>query len=257
MPRIRTPVVLAAEASGIAEYRVGVKDLPLSVRPRERLEQHGPSALSDVELLAIILGTGTRTATRKVDVLEMSSNVLVHRGGLGGVGRAALKELCQEPGLGRAKAIGIKAALELGRRLVSLDPGQRVQIGSPLDVWNLVHADMASFEQEHLRILLLNTKNHVIAAHDLYRGSLNSTTVRVAELFRDAIRESAAGLILVHNHPSGDPTPSNEDVQLTREAVDAGKLLDVAVLDHIVIGRGDRRFVSLKERGLGFPAVVG
>lgn len=253
MPTTRTPAVRAAEASGTVEYRVGVKDLPPSVRPRERLERQGSTALSDVELLAIILGTGTRIGTRRYDVLEVSSNVLARRGGLSGVSRAALKELCEEPGLGMAKAISIKAALELGRRLVIRDPVQRAQIGSPLDVWNLVHADMSQLEQEHLRVLLLSTKNQVIASQDLYHGSLNGTTVRVAELFRDAIRQSAAGVILVHNHPSGDPSPSPEDIRLTRDAAEAGALLDIQVLDHVVVGRGERPFVSLKERGLGFP----
>ncbi len=172
------------------------------------------------------------------------------------MGRATLSELRDEPGLGTAKAVGIKAALELGKRLVGQDPEQRARIGSPVDVWNLVRADMATLEQEHLRVLLLTTKNQVIATQELYRGSLNSTTVRVGELFRAAIRENAAGVILVHNHPSGDPTPSPEDVRLTRDAVDAGANLDIPVLDHVVVGRGDRPFVSLKERGLGFAPSV-
>ncbi len=205
-----------------------------------------------MELLAILLGTGTQA----LGVLEVSSGILARRGGLGGVGRATVSELRDEPGLGTAKAIGIKAALELGKRLVSLDPGQRARIGSPLDVWNLVRADMTTFEQEHLRVLLLTTKNQVLGAHDLYRGSLNSTTVRVGELFRGAIRENAASIILVHNHPSGDPTPSPEDVRLTRDAVDAGETLDIPVLDHVVVGRGEHPFVSLKERGLGFAPKV-
>ncbi len=150
------------------------------------------------------------------------------------------------------KAIEIQAALELGRRAVSLDPARRQQISSPRDVFNLVGPEMRALGQEHLRVLSLNTKNQVVRARDVYHGSLNTIGVRVGELFREAIRENSSSMVLVHNHPSGDPTPSAEDVNLTREAVEAGRLLDVEVLDHIIIGMGTPGFVSLKERGLGF-----
>jgi DNA repair protein RadC len=227
-------------------YHVGVKDLPPAVRPRERLQARGASDLSDAELLAIIVRTGTPSC----NALELSTRALARHGGLAGVDRAAVDELCADPGLGPSKAVAIKAALELGKRLVSLNPGQRAQITSPLDVFNLLRAEMASLEQEHLRVLLLNTKNQVLGAPELYRGNLAGTSVRLGELFRDAVRQNVASIVLVHNHPSGDPAPSAEDVRLTADAAQAGRLLDIPVLDHVVIGGG--AFVSLKERGLGF-----
>ena len=165
---------------------------------------------------------------------------------------AALAELCQDPGLGLAKAIQIKAALELGKRLVSLHPGQRPRITQPSDVYHLLGAEMATLEQEHLRVLLLDRKNHVLGAPVLYRGSLVGTTVRLAEVFREAVRQNVAHIVLVHNHPSGDPTPSPEDVRVTRDAVRAGELLDIAVLDHIIIGRGETAYISLMADGLTF-----
>jgi DNA repair protein RadC len=225
-----------------------LKDLPESVRPRERLRHAGPGALSNSELLAIILRTGGRSG----NVLDLANRLLADLGGLGGISAASIPELCRYDGVGEVKAIEVQAAFELGRRLVSLNPGERPQIRSPLDIANLVRAEMSALAQEHLRVLLLDTKNHVMASHDVYRGSLNTAVVRVGELFREAIRQNCAALVLVHNHPSGDPSPSPEDVQLTEQVVEAGTLLDIAVLDHLVIGRGQPGFVSLKEHGLGF-----
>jgi len=144
----------------------------------------------------------------------------------------------------------IKAALELGRRLLVSSPDDRPQVLSPGDAANLLMLEMGLLEQEHLRIVLLDTRNRVLSISTVYIGSLNTSMVRVGELFREAIRHNAAAVIVAHNHPSGDPTPSPEDVAVTKQIVQAGKLLDISVLDHIVVGRG--RFVSLKERGLGF-----
>jgi DNA repair protein RadC len=152
--------------------------------------------------------------------------------------------------VGPAKAAQIKAALELGRRLLAENPDERPQVRSPTDAANLVLSEMSLLEQEHMRVLLLDTKNRVVASEDVYKGSLNTSLIRVGEIFRKAIRANSASLIVVHNHPSGDPTPSPEDVAVTRQIVEAGKLLDVDVLDHLIIGQ--QRFVSLKERGLGF-----
>ena len=238
----------AGEGSGSSAYHYTLKSLPIALRPRERLEHRGASDLSDAELLAIIVRTGTPSC----NALELASRALARHGGLAGVDRAAVRELCEDQGLGPTKAIAIKAALELGKRLVSLNPGQRARIGSPRDVFNLLRAEMAGLEQEQLRVLLLSAKNQVLAAPELYRGSLVGTSVRLGELFREAIRQNVASIVLVHNHPSGDPTPSGEDVRLTRDAVQAGKLLDIDVLDHVVIGHGDDCFVSMKERALGF-----
>jgi DNA repair protein RadC len=248
VPRTRRLAARVSDIPGTVEYHLGLKDLPATVRPRERLLHRGASDLSDAELLAIILRTGTPTS----NALELSTRALARHGGLRGVDRAAVGELCQDRGVGVAKAVQIKAALELGKRLVGRDPSQRARIASPRDVFNLLRADMSQLESEQLRVLLLNTKNEVLAAPELYRGSLNGTSVRVGELFREAVRQNVAHLVLVHNHPSGDPTPSPEDVRLTRDAVQAGQLLDIEVLDHVVIGAGEERFVSLKERGLGF-----
>lgn len=208
----------------------------------------GSGALSNGELLAIILRTGGRSSS----VLDLANRLLAAFGGLGGISAASIPELCRHHGMGEVKSIELHAAFELGRRLVSLNPGERPQIRSPMDIANLVKAEMSALGQEHLRVLLLNTKNHVIGSHDVYRGSLNTAVVRIGELFREAIRQNCAAMVLVHNHPSGDPTPSPEDIDLTRQVVEAGTLLDVAVLDHLVIGSGQPGFVSLKERGLGF-----
>jgi DNA repair protein RadC len=154
--------------------------------------------------------------------------------------------------VGEAKACQVIAALELGRRLaVSLSSEERPQVASPDQVAALVQTEMSLLPQESLRVVLLNTKNYVVAIREVYRGSVNSAQVRVAEVFREAVRETCPAIIVVHNHPSGDPTPSPEDIAVTRDLVAAGDLLDIEVLDHIVVGGG--RFVSLKRQRLGFP----
>lgn len=224
-----------------------IRDLPDDEKPRERLIAYGPAALSTAELLAIILRVGV-TGTSAV---TLAQHLLRHFGGLTGLHRASVQEIAtQVHGLGPAKAAQIKAALELGRRLQLAGAGDRVQIKSPADASAILMPDMAFLEQEHLRLLLLDTKNFVIASPTVYKGSLNTSIVRVGELFREAIKVNAAALIVAHNHPSGDPSPSPEDIRVTREIVQAGRLLDIEVLDHLVIGH--QRFVSLKERGLGF-----
>jgi DNA repair protein RadC len=228
------------------EYRPKIHDLPVSERPRERLRERGAAALSSAELLAIILRTGTPSE----NVLALASRVLARFGGLAGLAKASFGELCAERGIGEAKAAQVKAALELGRRLLSSQPQERTAVHSPQEVANLVMAEMDLLDQEHLRVLLLNTKNQVLAMPEVYKGNVNSTLVRMGELFRDAVREGCPALIVVHNHPSGDPTPSRDDVEMTRQMVEAGQLLGIDVLDHIVIGR--QSFVSLRERGLGF-----
>ncbi len=228
------------------EYHPSIKELPAHDRPRERLYYQGPAALKEEELVAIILRTGTRDRS----VLDLARDLLRRYGGLGGLARVGASELRSFNGLGMAKAVELQAALEMGRRLAGLHPEARPYVRSPADLANLLIPEMAYLEQEHLRVVLLNTKNQVLAAPEVYVGSLNTSVVRVAELFREAIRQNAAALIIVHNHPSGDPTPSPEDVQVTRQVVEAGRLLDIEVLDHLVIGQ--QRYVSLKERGLGF-----
>ena len=230
----------------VVEYQPRIRELPAQERPRERLKKYGAASLSNAELLAIVLRTGAVSES----VLNLSAKLLARFGGLSGLAKAELGELCSERGLGEAKAGQLKAALELGRRLLSTTPEERLVVKSPEDIANLLQAEMALLEQEELRLVLLDTKNQVLDVSLLYKGSINTSLIRVGELFRKAMRENCAALIVVHNHPSGDPTPSPEDVRITEQIVKAGKLLDIEVLDHIVIGQ--QRYVSLKEKGLGF-----
>ncbi|MCC6453962.1 MAG: DNA repair protein RadC [Caldilineaceae bacterium] len=222
-----------------------IRDLPMDLRPRERMVYAGPSALNDAELLAIILRVGGRGE----NVIRMAERLLATFGSVAGLAQASLDELAAQHGMGQAKATQIKAALELGKRLAAT-PSGRAQVRSPADVANLLMVEMGLLEQEHLRTVLLDTKNFVVRVVNVYVGSLNSASVRVGEVFREAIRSNSASIIVVHNHPSGDPTPSPEDVRVTEMMVEAGQLLDIEVLDHLVIGRNC--YVSLKERKLGF-----
>lgn len=233
-------------AADLPEYRLGVKEMLPEDRPRERLLALGASALSNHELLAILIGSGTS----RLKVLQVAQELLHRFGGLAGLAQAAEDDLCQVPGIGKVRAAELKACLELGRRLLTSPGVDRPSIRCPADAARLV-VDMSLLEQEHLRTLLLNTKNHVVGVHEVYKGSLNSSLIRVGELFKEAIRQHCAAIIVVHNHPSGDPSPSRDDIEVTRQAVQAGKLLDVEVLDHLIIGRSDR-WLSMKERGLGF-----
>jgi DNA repair protein RadC len=225
-------------------YRI--TDLAEEERPRERLARLGPQSLSNAELLAILLRVGVRGQ----NAVQVGQRLLQHFGGLVGLHRADFQEVCAEHGLGPAKAAQIKAAIELGNRLRLEAPEERPAVHSPADAAALVQYEMSALEQEELRVLLLDIRNRVLETVTVYRGSVNSSQVRVGELFRAAIRRNAASIIVIHNHPSGDPTPSPDDVAVTRAMAQAGKLLDIEVLDHLVIGRG--RFVSLKDRGLGF-----
>jgi DNA repair protein RadC len=221
--------------------------MPFGERPRERLRDAGPDSLSNGELLAILL----RTGTSRENVLQQAGRLLTTWGGLTGLARAGFAELCAEHGMGEAKACQVKAALELGRRLsVSLSAEERPQISSPDQVAALVQTEMGLLSQESLRVILLNTKNHVVAIREVYKGSVNSAQVRVGEVFREAIRENCPSIIVAHNHPSGDPTPSPDDIAVTRDMIQAGSLLDIEVLDHIVIGGG--RWISMKQKRLGF-----
>jgi DNA repair protein RadC len=233
-----------AESTSRPVYRI--TDLHETDRPRERLASLGPQALSNSELIAILLRVGVPGE----NAVQVGQRLLQQFGGISGIHRAPFDEMIKQHGIGEAKAAQIKAAIELGRRLTLEAPEERPIINSPADAAALVQYEMSALEQEHLRVILLDRRNHVLEVVDLYRGSVNSSQVRVAEIFREAIRKNASALIVVHNHPSGDPTPSPDDVAVTRAIVQAGKMLDVDVLDHMVIGQG--RWISLKERGLGF-----
>ncbi|MBI4217013.1 MAG: DNA repair protein RadC [Chloroflexi bacterium] len=228
------------------EYRPRMRDLPSPERPRERLREKGAAALSTAELLAIVL----RVGSAEESVLDLGARLLARYQGLPGLAQASFEELCQERGLGGAKVAQLKASLELGRRLLAAQPEARPTVTSPEDVANLLLAEMGLLEQEELRVVNLNSKNQVMGISQVYRGSVNTSLIRVAEVFREAVRANCPALVVVHNHPSGDPTPSAEDVEVTRQLQKAGEALDIEVLDHLVIGR--QRYVSLKERGLGF-----
>lgn len=227
-------------------YRI--RDLEVSERPRERLARLGAQALNNAELIAILIRVGVPGE----NAVQVGQRLLNDYGGIRGLHRADFDMLLNAHGLGEAKASTLQAAIELGRRLALESPEDRPSINSPADAAALVQFEMQALEKEHLRVFLLDTRNHVIEIREVYRGSLNASVVRVSEVFTPAVRITAASILVVHNHPSGDPTPSPEDIAITKRLVEAGKLLEIEVLDHIIIGHG--RYASLKERGLGFTA---
>jgi DNA repair protein RadC len=221
-----------------------VREMPEQERPRERLANVGAEALRDAELLAVLF----RTGTREEGAVALAERVLRHFGNMRRVGQASLDELQQVKGVGRVKAIEIKAALELGRRAATLGLAQRVKIASAQDVADMLMPKFRAYETEHFKCLLLNTKNEVLKTVEVSAGSVDQTLAAPMDVFRQAVREGAPALILAHNHPSGDPEPSRQDIQLTERMKSAGELLGVRVLDHVIFGDG--RFVSLKDRGL-------
>lgn len=225
-----------------------LRDLPVDLQPRARMTYAGAGALNNSELLAITIGAGRPGA----NALDVAQELITDAGSLLNLGHRSLEELARHPGIGPAKAAQIKAAFELGTRLASgfLNQPDPPTIRCPADAANLVMLEMMQLEQEEFRVAVLNTQNTLIRIITLYKGNLNTAVVRIGEVFRDAIRLNAAGIIVLHNHPSGDPTPSPEDVRITEQIVEAGRLLDIEVFDHVIIGRN--RYVSLKERGLGF-----
>ena len=228
-------------------YQPTILDLPPCERPRERLREHGARYLNNAELVAILLRSGVAGE----NAISVAMRVLAEFDGLAGLARAGYSELCEQRGLNHAKASEIMAALELGRRIASLAPEERARISCPQDAASLLIAEMEQLVQETLVVLLLNTRNQVVARRTIYIGTVNSSAVRPAEVLRPAIRENAPSIIVAHNHPSGDPTPSPEDISVTRDLAAAGKLMDIELLDHLVIGHGGR-FTSLKEKRQGF-----
>jgi len=228
----------------MVEY-LPVKNWPKEERPREKLLSGGARQLSNAELLAIILRTGTANKS----ALTLAQELLAEEGGLVGLGKASPSELSRKGGIGEAKAAQVLAALELGRRCQD-GPWHLKPITNPQDAVRLLQAEMNSLPQEEMRVILLNSKNCVVAIRTIYKGTVNKQLVRVAELFREAVRENCPAIIIVHNHPSGDPTPSAEDRQITTQIIEAGQLMDIEVLDHLILGQN--RYVSLKEEGLVF-----
>jgi DNA repair protein RadC len=226
-----------------------LRELPADERPRERLALRGSAGLSSAELIALVWGSGARGR----NAVELANDALARHEGLTGLARATELELAAIPGIGRARAAQLIAAFELGRRLVSDWPSGRWTIRSPADIADRLVLQMGRLEREELRVVLLNTKNVVLRVATVYVGNVSASLVRIGELFRDAVRIDAAGVILVHNHPSGDPTPSPDDLHLTAEALAAGRLLDVEVLDHLVVSHD--AWVSLRDRGVAFDRV--
>ena len=224
-----------------AEYNLRIREMPSLERPRERLRDHGPAALPTAELLAIILRTGTASQS----VITLAQSLLHRHGGLGGLARLSFAELTQEPGLGEAKAAELQALFQLALRFGALVPEERPHIRSPQDVFALLGGEMSLLDQEHMRVMMINTRNQVMSVREVYKGNVGAAVVRPAEVYREAIRQNAPSIIIVHNHPSGDPAPSPDDRRVTEILVEAGKLLDIELLDHVVIG--DRRFASLKS----------
>jgi DNA repair protein RadC len=223
-----------------------LRELPLEERPRERLERHGPRSLAATELIAVLWGSGSAGC----NAIELAEAAVARHRGLSGLAAASPEELEALPGVGAARAAQLAAAFELGRRLVADWPTGRLAVRAPRDLADRLVPEMGRLEREELRVVLLNTKNVVLDVETVYQGNVSTALVRVGELFRAAVRRHAAALIVVHNHPSGDPAPSPDDLHLTAEAIAAGRLLDVAVLDHLIVGHD--AFVSLRDRGVAF-----
>jgi DNA repair protein RadC len=220
-----------------------IHDFPEEDRPRERLIHDGPGSLANHELLAILL----RTGSKKESVLQLSNRLLNHFEGLRFLKEASAAELTSISGIGEAKAVQILAALELGRRINRLTYEDRYVIKSPQDGANYVMEEMRFLSQEHFVCLYLNTKNQVLHKQTVFIGSLNASIVHPREVYKEALKRSAASIICIHNHPSGDPTPSREDIEVTKRLTECGKMLGIELLDHLIIG--EQKYVSLKEKG--------
>lgn len=221
-----------------------IQDIPAEERPRERMMAYGPQALSHAELLAILL----RTGTSKESAVQLASRMIKQAGGLRNLADLGIEQMTQLKGIGTAKALQIQAGIELGRRMAKSEHGERTIIRSPEDAAEFLMEDLRYLQNEHFVCLFLNTKNQVLAQETLSIGSLNASIVHPREVFRAAIKRSSASIICAHNHPSGDPSPSPEDIQITERLAQAGEVIGIEVLDHVIIG--DKRYVSLKEQGL-------
>ena len=223
--------------------RYTIKQLPPELRPRERLLEAGPSALSDGELLGLLFGIGSREKT----AVELAGEVISEAGGLHGLYNVSVHELMRANGIGEAKACIILAAVELGRRIGQVrNPGRPV-ISSPADVERLVRGRIANLDRENFVVVLLNTKNEVIETPTVSIGTLGASLVHPREVFKPAIRASAASVILAHNHPSGKVEPSREDREVTRRLGQAAGVLGIEMLDHVIVGDG---YYSMKEHGM-------
>lgn len=227
-----------------------IREMPAEERPRERLKNHGPQVLTAAELVAILL----RTGSQGVSAVQLAQELIRQFGTLDQLARTPLETVAKTKGVGETKAIQLKAAFELARRLAEFSRSAMPVITTPAEAAACVREDFRLLDREEFHVLLLSTKNSLLKICQVSRGSLNASVVEPREVFKDAITASAAGMILLHNHPSGDPTPSSEDIAITRRLVQAGELLGIAVHDHIILGQQlkgrEQDFVSLKELGL-------
>lgn len=221
-----------------------IMDLPENERPQERLIRYGAEVLSNSELLAIIL----RTGTKEQNVVNLSSFLLKKVGGLNGLINSTYEELKEINGVGMVKAAEIMAIAEISKRFRSFKSGDDYRISNPKDAADYVMDEMKHLQKEYLRVIMLNTKNMVICSKDVSMGSLNSSIVHPREVYTEAIKRCSASIIICHNHPSGDPTPSLEDINITKRLAECGKIIGIELIDHIVIGDGT--YISLKEKGI-------
>ena len=219
-----------------------VREMPMTERPRERLIVSGASSLSNEELLAILL----RTGRKDLSVLELAKNVLYHLESLEDLKRITVLELLQINGIKIAKATTVVAAIELGKRLSNLQKIEKVSVKSAFDVYHLLYQDLTHLEQEHFICLYLNTKSELIKKETIYIGTINQTLIHPREIFKHAIKLSASAIIFVHNHPSGDSTPSKADFQATTSLMGSSAIMGIDVIDHIVIG--NHEYYSLKDQ---------
>lgn len=225
-------------------YKLKIKDLPKNERPREKMLRYGAEYLSNSELLALIL----RTGTKEDSVLNLCDRLLAHCGGINGISSPSVNDLKQVKGIGEVKATQVLALAELATRFNSFKSGEEHIVSSPKDVSNYMMRQMKGLKKEYFKLIMLNTKNIIISVKDISIGNLNSSIVHPREVFIEAIKLSSASVILCHNHPSGDPTPSKEDILITKRLKECGTLLGIEVLDHIIIG--NKAYISLKEKGI-------
>lgn len=227
----------------LKEQTLMIRDVHAADRPRERLVTQGATSLSNQELLAIML----RTGTKQESVLHLANRVLHHFEQIQQLKDASIEELTAINGIGQAKAVQLLAAVELGRRLSSKQTDTKFTIRSPKDAASYLMADMTSLKQEHFVVLFLNIKNQILHRQTIFVGSLNASIVHPREIFREAVRRSAASIVCAHNHPSGNPAPSPEDIAVTKRLMEAGSIVGIELLDHLIIG--DHQFISLNEKG--------
>ncbi|MBS4165786.1 MULTISPECIES: DNA repair protein RadC [unclassified Neochlamydia] len=218
-----------------------IQQMPIEERPRERLLQHGPEAISSAELIAIVLGSGTKGCS----VLRIGQELLMRFGTLQKFAEASIEELQQVKGLGLAKAIQLKAALNLGLRASRQAIDQSFRIVTPLHAYNYIKDELEYAKVEHIVVILQDRKGYVLSHHLVALGTLSHAPIHPRDIFHPVIRHQAASLILVHNHPSGDPTPSPEDLEVTKSLIQAARLVDITINDHLIIGRG--RYISLRQ----------